>query len=99
MFGRFFGPLSIFQYGAASFVYELIPSGSDNYVPTLANTASLFVDPVLLIITVFQLINIISFGAQQLSDGTWTHVPEQIGPLESHHIPSWMSALRSARCI
>ena len=26
----------------------------------------------------FQLINIVSFGAQQLSDGTWTHVPEQI---------------------
>ncbi|KAN0101466.1 Cloroperoxidase [Hyaloscypha variabilis] len=55
----FFGPLGLFQYGAASFVYELMPSGSDNYVPTLANTASFF-------------------GAQQLSDGTWTHVPEQI---------------------
>jgi hypothetical protein len=42
---RFFGPLGLFQYGAASFVYELMPSGRDDYVPTLANTASLFVNP------------------------------------------------------
>ncbi|PMD19253.1 Cloroperoxidase [Hyaloscypha hepaticicola] len=55
----YFGPLGTFQYGAASFVYELMPSGSDNYVPTLENTASFF-------------------GAQQQSDGTWTHVPDRI---------------------
>ncbi|KUJ12795.1 Cloroperoxidase [Mollisia scopiformis] len=38
----FFGPLGLFQYGAAAFVYELMPSGADNYVPTLENTASFF---------------------------------------------------------
>ncbi|CZR67509.1 uncharacterized protein PAC_17408 [Phialocephala subalpina] len=38
----FFGPLGLFQYGAASFVYELMPSGSDNYVPTMENTKSFF---------------------------------------------------------
>lgn len=37
----FFGPLGIFTHGAASFIYELFPSGTEDYVPTLANTASL----------------------------------------------------------
>lgn len=46
-FYSYFGPLGTFQYGAASFVYELMPSGSDNYVPTLENTAFLFVNPTL----------------------------------------------------
>ncbi|KAI9695334.1 MAG: hypothetical protein M1820_008686 [Bogoriella megaspora] len=55
----FFGPLGTFTYGAASFVYELFPSGTDDYQPNLQNTASFF-------------------GAQQNSDGTWTHVPERI---------------------
>ncbi|KAF2151619.1 Cloroperoxidase [Myriangium duriaei CBS 260.36] len=55
----FFGPLGLFQYGAASFVYELMPNGNDEYTPNLQNTASFF-------------------GAKQQSDGTWTHVPEQI---------------------
>ena len=38
---RFFGPLGIFTHGAASFVYELFPSGTEDYVPNLKNTASL----------------------------------------------------------
>jgi hypothetical protein len=38
---RYFGPLFFFQYGAASFLYELWPNGNEGYVPTLNNTASL----------------------------------------------------------
>ncbi|KAF2649262.1 Cloroperoxidase [Lophiostoma macrostomum CBS 122681] len=38
----FFGPLGLFQYGAASFVYELMPNGNEGYVPNLENTASFF---------------------------------------------------------
>lgn len=39
----FFGPLGLFQYGAASFVYELFPNGNEGYVPNINNTASLSV--------------------------------------------------------
>jgi hypothetical protein len=74
----FFGPLGTFQYGAASFVYELMPSGGDNYVPTLENTASLFVNQTLFLFD-SSLANLVcSFGAQKQSDGTWTHVPDRI---------------------
>ncbi|KAJ9143264.1 Cloroperoxidase [Coniochaeta hoffmannii] len=38
----FFGPLGIFQHGAASFIYELFPSGNEGYVPNLENTATFF---------------------------------------------------------
>lgn len=37
----FFGPLGVFTHGAASFVYELFPSGTENYSPNLKNTMSL----------------------------------------------------------
>jgi hypothetical protein len=37
----YFPLLGIFQYGAASFVYELFPNGLEGYVPTLRNTATL----------------------------------------------------------
>ncbi|KAF2755871.1 secreted chloroperoxidase [Pseudovirgaria hyperparasitica] len=37
-----FGPLAIFTHGAASFVYEMFPSGTEDYRPTLANTAAFF---------------------------------------------------------
>ncbi|PVH83582.1 Cloroperoxidase [Cadophora sp. DSE1049] len=38
----FFGPLGVFTHGAASFVYELFPSGTEGYVPNLQNTAAFF---------------------------------------------------------
>ncbi|KAL3426484.1 hypothetical protein PVAG01_03275 [Phlyctema vagabunda] len=38
----FFGPLGTFTFGAASFVYELFPSGTDEYQPNLQNTAAFF---------------------------------------------------------
>ncbi|KAK3314965.1 Chloroperoxidase [Apodospora peruviana] len=38
----YFPILGIFQYGAASFVYELFPNGNEGYVPNLHNTASFF---------------------------------------------------------
>lgn len=37
----FFGPLSLLLYGAASFLYELMPSGPD-YIPDLATISSFF---------------------------------------------------------
>jgi len=37
----YFGPLSLLLYGAASFLYELMPSGP-NYVPDLATISSFF---------------------------------------------------------
>ncbi|KAF1960406.1 Cloroperoxidase [Byssothecium circinans] len=38
----FFGPLGLFQYGAASFIYELFPNGNEGYIPNINNTASFF---------------------------------------------------------
>ncbi|KAF2231593.1 Cloroperoxidase [Viridothelium virens] len=38
----FFGPLGLFTHGAASFVYELFPSGTEGYAPNLNNTATFF---------------------------------------------------------
>jgi len=37
----YFGPLSLLLYGAASFLYELMPSGPD-YAPDLATISSFF---------------------------------------------------------
>lgn len=37
----FFGPLTLFQYGAASFLYSLMPSGP-NYIPDVATISSFF---------------------------------------------------------
>jgi hypothetical protein len=37
----YFGPIGVFQHGAASFVYELFPNGNEGYVPNLKNTATL----------------------------------------------------------
>jgi hypothetical protein len=54
-----------------------MPSGGDDYVPTLENTASLFVS--LTFRRWWSFANIYrSFGAEKQSDGTWTHVPERI---------------------
>jgi hypothetical protein len=39
----YFGPLSLLLFGAASFVYELMPGGPD-YSPDVATTTSFFVD-------------------------------------------------------
>ena len=79
--GRFFGPLGLFTHGAASFVYELFPSGNDGYTPNLQNTATLSVlsfsphlSPPL---PPFPYLPS-SFGAQQSSTGSWTYVPERI---------------------
>ncbi|TKA61134.1 hypothetical protein B0A55_12340 [Friedmanniomyces simplex] len=38
----FFGPLTLLLYGAASFLYELMPSGTHNYAPDLATISSFF---------------------------------------------------------
>ena len=38
----YFGPLSLLLYGAASFLYELMPSGTHNYQPDLATISSFF---------------------------------------------------------
>ncbi|KAI9662911.1 MAG: hypothetical protein M1821_007958 [Bathelium mastoideum] len=38
----FFGPLGLFTHGAASFIYELFPSGTEGYQPNLNNTATFF---------------------------------------------------------
>lgn len=38
----FFGPLSLLLYGAASFLYELMPSGTEGYAPNLATISSFF---------------------------------------------------------
>lgn len=38
----YFPVLSVFQYGAASFVYELFPNGNEGYVPNLQNTETFF---------------------------------------------------------
>lgn len=38
----FFGPLGFFTHGAASFVYSLMPSGADNYQPTLPTISTFF---------------------------------------------------------
>lgn len=37
----YFPVLGFFQYGAASFVYELFPNGNEGYVPNLHNTETL----------------------------------------------------------
>ena len=37
----YFPILGLFQYGAASFLYELWPNGNEGYVPNLHNTATL----------------------------------------------------------
>lgn len=39
----FFGPLSLLLYGAASFLYELFPSGTRGYAPHLPTITSFFV--------------------------------------------------------
>lgn len=39
----FFGPLSLLLFGAASFLYELMPSGP-NYIPDQATMNSFFID-------------------------------------------------------
>jgi hypothetical protein len=38
----FFGPLSLLLYGAASFLYELMPNGNHGYKPDLATISSFF---------------------------------------------------------
>lgn len=38
----YFGPLSLLLFGAASFLYELFPSGTHNYAPDLATISSFF---------------------------------------------------------
>ncbi|KAK4544336.1 hypothetical protein LTR36_004227 [Oleoguttula mirabilis] len=38
----YFGPLSLLLYGAASFLYELMPSGTHNYAPDLPTISSFF---------------------------------------------------------
>lgn len=40
----YFGPLSLLLFGAASFLYELFPSGTKNYVPDYDTIASFFID-------------------------------------------------------
>jgi hypothetical protein len=37
-----FGPRSLLIYGAASFLYELMPSGTHGYIPDLATISSFF---------------------------------------------------------
>lgn len=39
-----FGPLTILLYGAASFLYELMPSGTRGYAPDLETISSFFID-------------------------------------------------------
>ncbi|GAB7361607.1 hypothetical protein MBLNU230_g1659t1 [Neophaeotheca triangularis] len=38
----FFGPLTLLLYGAASFLYELMPSGTRNYEPVLQDISAFF---------------------------------------------------------
>jgi len=38
----YFGPLSLLLFGAASFLYELMPSGTHNYAPDLPTISSFF---------------------------------------------------------
>ena len=38
----YFGPLSLLLYGASSFLYELMPSGTHGYAPDLATISSFF---------------------------------------------------------
>ena len=38
----YFGPLTLLLYGAASFLYELMPSGTHGYAPDLATISSFF---------------------------------------------------------
>nr|POE76235.1 aromatic peroxygenase [Quercus suber] len=38
----YFGPLSLLLFGAASFLYELMPSGTHGYAPDLATISSFF---------------------------------------------------------
>ncbi|KAK0277851.1 hypothetical protein LTR35_009687 [Friedmanniomyces endolithicus] len=38
----YFGPLALLLYGAASFLYELMPSGTHGYAPDLATISSFF---------------------------------------------------------
>jgi len=38
----YFGPLSLLLYGAASFLYELMPSGTHDYAPDLETISSFF---------------------------------------------------------
>ena len=38
----YFGPLSLLLYGAASFLYELMPSGTHSFRPDLATISSFF---------------------------------------------------------
>jgi hypothetical protein len=38
----FFGPLTVLLYGAASFLYELMPSGTHGYAPDLETISSFF---------------------------------------------------------
>lgn len=40
----FFGPLTLLLYGAASFLYELMPSGTHGYAPDLETISSFFID-------------------------------------------------------
>lgn len=40
----FFGPLTLLLYGAASFLYELMPSGTRGYAPDLETISSFFID-------------------------------------------------------
>ncbi|SMQ52898.1 unnamed protein product [Zymoseptoria tritici ST99CH_3D1] len=40
----FFGPLALLLFGAASFLYELMPSGSRNYAPDQETMNSFFID-------------------------------------------------------
>jgi hypothetical protein len=54
-----------------------MPSGGDDYAPTLENTASLFVN--LSTSYFYPPTNLDrSFGAEKQSDGTWSHASEQI---------------------
>jgi len=38
----YFGPLSLLLFGAASFLYELMPSGTNNYAPDIPTISSFF---------------------------------------------------------
>ena len=38
----FFGPVGVLLYGAASFLYEVFPSGTNNYAPDFATISSFF---------------------------------------------------------
>lgn len=38
----YYGPLSLLLYGAASFLYELMPNGNHNYAPDLETISSFF---------------------------------------------------------